>query len=199
MLGKAMMDGAPPGPAPEQQPAPGGDEPTDGREPASPEEQAAYEGYVNAAMEVIMGDGGEPDPMVLANLKGEYDQATAQRFAKADPPLRPLDKAPIDPLAAATVAVLLQIEDIAAQSGAELQDEIVYNGGAEIMSVLTEISETAGIHTYSDDDLEVAWYRGCDLYRISSQRVDPEQLKQEFGAFIEADKAGAFEGGKAAA
>jgi hypothetical protein len=168
---------------------------SDGPEQATPEEQKAYEAYVNAALEAVLTGDGQPEPAVLASLKGEYDQATAERFAAAEPPIRTLQEAPIDPLAATTVAALLQVEDIAAQSGVELADEIVFNGGAEVLAVLADMSETAGIHSYSEDDIETAVYRAVDLYRISSSRVNPDQLKQEFGAFIEADRAGAFEGG----
>jgi hypothetical protein len=141
-----------------------------------------------------MADGkNEPDPAVLANLKGEYSEQVQQRFAKADPPLRSLQEAPIDPLAVATVDVLLQIEDIAAQAGADLQDDIVYNGGSHVMEILTDISEQEGIHDYSEEDQETAFYRAVDLYRVSSGRVDQQNLGKEFGAFVDADKAGGFE------
>lgn len=187
MLGSAQMSG---GAEPAKKPPiedPNGDDP---RQPASEEEQAAYQAYVEAGIEVIMTEDGQPEDWVLGLLRGEYDENAQKRFAKADPPLRPLDKAPVDALAVATISVLLEIEDIAGQGGAELADEIVYNGGAEIMSVMAEASEAAGIHDYSEDDLEVAFYRAVDLYRITSSRIDPENLKKEFGAFVAAEQGG---------
>lgn len=187
MLGSAQMNG---GGEPAKKPPiedPNGEDP---RQPASEEEQAQYQAYVEAGLEVVMTEDGKPEDWVLGLLRGEYDDNAQKRFAEADPPLRPLDQAPIDPLAVTAVSVLLEIEDIAGQGGAELADEIRFNGGAEIMSVLAEASEAAGIHDYSEDDLEVAFYRAVDLYRITSNLVDPENLKREFGAFVAAEQGG---------
>lgn len=187
MLGSSQMKGG--GETGKKPPIedPNGEDP---RQPASEEEQAQYQAYVEAGLEVIMTEDGRPEDWVLGLLRGEYDANAEQRFAEADPPLRPLDQAPIDPLAVAAVSVLLEIEDIAGQGGAELADEIVYNGGSEIMSVLAEASEAAGVYDYNESDLEVAFYRAVDLYRITSNRIDPENLKKEFGAFVAAEQGG---------
>lgn len=158
-----------------------------GMQEATPEEQEAYEAYVSAGMEIIYPEEGGVNPVLLKLLQAEYDDQTQQRFAQAEPPLR---DHPVDALAVAAVTVVLQIEDIAAQNDGELADEIVYNGGAELLGQLADISSEANFHDYPEKDVEGAWYRALDLYRISSSRVDPEALKQGFGTLVEANQQG---------
>ncbi len=183
MLGQAQMGGAKP---PIEDP--------DGPEDASPEEQEVYQNFVEAGMEVIMTPEGEPEQAIMETLKGNYPGPLAQLFADADPPLRPLDAAPIDPLAVAAVSVILEIENILGDSDVDLANEIVFHAGKELIEVLGETSENAKIHNYDENDLEVAFYRAIDLYRISSKRIDNAGLSQEFEQFVAANQEGEFAG-----
>ncbi len=188
------MAGLAPPPRPTAQPSPamqsgaGGD--VDGEAPnVSPEEQAQYDKLVGNAMEIIypQGEGATVSPAVLDQLSGKQDEEAMQVFAQAQPPLQ---NAPIDNLASTAVMILLTLEDSAAQAQVNLDDAVLYHGGAAILEELAEVAEAAQIHDFSEEELEGALYRGLDLYRISSQRVDPEQLSQEFGQIEQADKAG---------
>ena len=64
------------------------------------------------------------------------------------------------------------------------------HAGQEILEQLADIAEAANIHDFQEEELEGAFYRATDLYRISSSRVDPESLSQEFGQVQQADQQG---------
>jgi hypothetical protein len=202
------------GPAPSQSQAQPGQQPdpqsedspgdeNEGTQQASPEEQQAYEQFVRAAMNRAFPDGqdqskdGGVAPDVMANLRGQYDQQTQQMFAKADPPLRPLEKAPIDPLAVATASLVITTEQSLQLNDPsnDLQNQIVYHGGKELMEQLAQVSAAAKVQDYDEANLETAFYRAVDLYRVASSRVDQQALAQQFGGVVQADRQGAFDSG----
>jgi hypothetical protein len=155
----------------------------------TPEEQAQYDQFVNNALEIIypQQSQGQPSPAIMQGLAGQMDPQVAEMFAQADPPV---GNSPIDNLAATGVSLVLMVEASAAQANAAISDDVLYHAGADILAELAEVAEAAKIHEYPDAEMESALYRALDLYRVSSPRVDPERLKQEFGQIVEADKAG---------
>lgn len=160
-----------------------------GGEQASPEEQAAYEQFVKNGLELIYPAGEEAAvaPQIIADLKGEFSPDVAAMFEKAEPALAP---GPIDNLAVTTVTVILMLEGSAAEAGKPINHEIEYAAGSEIMGELATVAQAAGIHDYSDKEMEGAWYRGVDLWRVSSPAADQEALSQEFGQVVQADREG---------
>lgn len=175
LLDSAGMAGAPTG-APQAQPqgAPTGD---DEETPnVSPEEQAQYEQFVNNGLEVIYGgDGDEAGarPDVLSRLQESSD--------------------PLENLANTAVWLTTMLETSAENGGTQLDDAVVFHGGKAILEELAEVAQAANIHDYSEKEMEGAWYRALDLYRetaTESGRIDPEALKQQFGAIEQADQQG---------
>lgn len=152
----------------------------DGEQPnVTPEEQAQYDSFVNNGLKVIYGKGENPDeepgarPDILNRLKESSD--------------------PLENLANTTVWLVTMLETSAEKGGTQLDDGVIMHGGKAILEELAEVSEAAGIHDYSEKEMEGAWYKGLDLYRETATqdgRVDPDQLKQQFGEIEEADKQG---------
>lgn len=177
-------------PTPQQQPqGQGMEDPEDGTPNVSPEEQAAYDKFVGNAMEIIypQGEGAQISPAIMSQLQGEQDDEAQQVFEQAQPPLT---DSPVDNLAKTTTMLVLTVEDSAAQAGADIPDEVVFHAGREILEQLADVAEAASIYDFSEQETEGAFYRAIDLYRISSPRVDPQALSEEFSQVEQADKQG---------
>lgn len=157
----------------------------------SPEEQAQYDKFMNNALEIIFPQGEEAQvsEAVLNDLSGKPDPEAAQLFAEAQPPL---EQSPIDNLASSTVQIVLMLEGSAQQSGAEIADDVVFHAGKDILEHLAEVAEAAGIYDYQEEEMEGAFFRALDLYRISSPRVDQQALTQEFQQIQRADQDGSL-------
>ena len=157
-------------------------------EPASPEEQAIYDRFVRTVMGVIYPEGPEQvSPQIMQNLQGQFDQRAQAMFAEAVPPVQ---ATPTDSIAQTAVLLTIAIESAMERSGQQIPDDVVFHAGAEVMEMLAELAEAAGIVDLSEKELDAVMLRAMDLYRISSPRVDPEALAAEFGQIIEADRAG---------
>lgn len=156
----------------------------------TPEEQAQYDAFVKNAYEVIYNQNNEVEPVFLQHLQGEMDQETAQMFEGAEPPL---SGNPVDNLAVASVLLTMFLDSSAASAGKEIPNDVLYHAGVEIVEEMGEVAGAAGIHDYSEKELEGAFYRALDLFRIASPRVDTDALGQEFAEIANADKAGTLD------
>lgn len=142
----------------------------------TPEEQAAYEQFVTNGLSIIypQGDAGEPvSQQVLDALNASDD--------------------PVLNLATATNTIVTQLEKSASGAGMAIDEEILVAGGAEIMEVLATVSETAGFHEYSQEDMDRATVAAMDMYVQQAQqegRVEQQALADSFMPVAEADAAG---------
>jgi hypothetical protein len=148
-----------------------GDE--EGMEQASPEEQAQYDQFVTNGMQVIYDEKEGVRADILARLKESSD--------------------PKENLANTTAWLVTMLETSAEKNGAQIDDAVVMHAGKELMEQLADVCQAANIHDFSDKDMEGAWYRGLDLYRETATqdgRVNPDQLKEQFGEIERADQEG---------
>ena len=153
-----------------------------GQQPnVSPEEQAQYDAFVGNGLKVIYGEGanpsGEDEPAVRPDILNRLKESSD----------------PLENLANTTVWLVTMLETSAEKGGNQLDDAVVMHGGKAMLEELAEVSEAAGIHDYSEKEMEGAWYRGLDLYRETATqdgRVDPESLKEQFGEIQRADEQG---------
>lgn len=168
--------------------APGGE---DEGSNVSPEEQAQYDKFMTNALEIIypQGEEAQVSEAVLNDLSGKPDPEAAQLFAEADPPV---EASAIDNLASSTVQIVLMLEGSAQEAGADIADDVVFHAGKDILEELAEVAEAAGIYDYDEKEMEGAFYRALDLYRISSPRVDQQALSQEFQQIQRADQDGSL-------
>lgn len=173
-------------------------------EPASPEEQQAYDQFVGEAMDIIypQGDDGQVSPQVLADLKGDLDPKVMEMFVNADPPL---SGSPQDMVAAEAVVLTILIDEklgfgsmsTQIESGADL-NAVIMHAGQAIVEELIEVAEAAKIHDFSEQDVEGVWLRAVDLYRTVSETIgktgyDKEELAREFSGLVEANNAGTLD------
>ena len=179
--------------SPQPQPAPEmevGEESDNGEggEPSTPEEQAMYDAIVNAGLDIIVpGGGSEVAPPFLESLKGNLPAEVQQMFAAAEPPI---DPNPLDAAAATGTVVVMLAEQQVEASGQQVPNDVLFHAGAEILEYVINVSDSAGIHDFSEEDIERVTFRAMDLYRTAAPRADQEALAQEFGQVVEADKAG---------
>ncbi len=169
----------------------------DGEE-VSEEEQAEYNAFVEAASDLIHGgDREEVLPEVLQSL-GRTDapapEPDPEEQGGMEPPAPPAaTNGPIIALANTAVQICQKLDVDSAEAGKPWSDEVLYQGAAEVIEMLAEIAEAANIYTYSEQELEGAFYQAVDLYRpiaIEMGRTTEETLKGQFAEIDEADKAG---------
>lgn len=151
--------------------APGGDQPQPN---VTPEEQAQYERFVNNGLTLIYDD--KTLPKVIEMLRGDGD--------------------PKEGLANAAAMVVMRLEDSAGDQGQPIPDDIVYHGGIEILSDLANLANEAGIHEFTDDEIEGATYRALDIYREARQaegQLPGDDIQQDFQQIMQADQHGGLE------
>lgn len=192
MIGRQAM-----GQASAQQPSPAQPAPRgvdDGEQAnVTPEEQQAYDEFVRNGLEVIypQGEQAAVAAPVLENLQGGLGPDELGVFEGVEPPINP--QAPTDVLAATSVLIVLSLDASAGAADHAIDDDVVMHGGIALLEELAEVMEAAGIHDFSEEELENATYRAFDLFRLSSPRVDQDALKQQFGQIVEADRSGSLD------
>ncbi|SKB32281.1 hypothetical protein [Sphingopyxis flava] len=170
----------------QQQPA---QQDTGGSDAVSPEEQANYDMMVREALGIIYPaeTPGEPRAQIVENLRGEFDPQVTQMFAEAQPPVQ---QTPQDAVAVTAVVLTMMTEAALAQQGTDVPDDVVFHAGTEIIELLVELSESLGISSFAQSEVDDIALRAMDLYRLASPRVDPETLGAEFEQIIAADRSG---------
>lgn len=158
-------------------------------EAASPEEQAMYDQVVNQALDTITPEGqDQPQPAIVAQLRGEFPPQVQELFANAEPPI---DGNPLD-AAAVTACMLVAMTErrIEAQTKTQIPNDVMYHAGAEVVEYVANLSDALGLHDFSEEDIERVFYRALDLYRTISPRADQDALSGEFEQIIAADQQG---------
>lgn len=85
-------------------------------------------------------------------------------------------------LATAAVHVLMRVEDSFEQSGGKLVLTMTFNSGAATLIDISEAAEKAGVHAYSQKELEAAFLQAVDQYRViraHQGRIDQAQFQQQ--------------------
>lgn len=137
----------------------------------APEEQAAYDKFVDNGFKLIYDDKTMPN--ILNLLQSSQDK--------------------ILNLASAALNVVMHLKESAKNAGREIPPDILMHGGVEILEDLAELSDKAGIYEYSQDEIEGATYRAFDMYReMEDQRgeTDQEARMAEMQELAQAEKDG---------
>ena len=140
----------------------------------SPEEQAQYDRFVDNAFAVIYDK--KVLPGVLKGLEGDGNF--------------------VDGLAHTTVTIVSRVLDSAKQAGQKISGDVLMAAGQQILEDLAETAGKAGIHDFTQDEIDAAYLRAMDLARermTKSGDVDPKALQTEFAAVIAADRQGRLE------
>lgn len=137
----------------------------------SPEEQAQYNEFVSQGRMLV--DDKKTMPTLLKNIQGDGN--------------------PVEGLANSLYAVVMRLEDSAEKAGKEFSGDVKYHGATEIMEHMVELAEAAGIHEYSDQNMESALTIALDLYRVAKQQsgeIQPEQFQDELAMLQQAEQEG---------
>jgi len=145
----------------------------------SPEEQAQYNAFVENGAEVIYSEGGQKS--ILDSIAGGGQGG---------------DGNPVEGLANALVMLVMRLEDSAEQAGTKMSGDVMLHGGSELLELMVEMAEEAGIHTFDDSEIESALYLALDTYRATRQqqgKLPEEQLQADFEEVQRAEQAGQLE------
>lgn len=135
----------------------------------TPEEQQAYDVFVAQCMKVIYA-GGKVQPAILDSLK---------------------QGKPTDALAHAAVAVVDRVVASGQQAGHAFEADVIFHGGREVVQDLAEVSQKAGLHDYTQDELDGAFYVAVDLYRTDHAKdINPGAAQAELSQLQQADQGG---------
>lgn len=157
---------APAGPAPQGQGQVEEETPN-----VSPEEQAIYDQFVEKAFSVIYDQ--KTLPGILDALKGDGN--------------------PMEGLANTAVNVVVRVQDSAEGAGQKIPGEVIHQAGKEIIEDLSRLATEAGIHAFTKEEVEGAWFQSMDLYRERKGRDGGEeagQIAQDFQKLQAIDQAG---------
>ncbi len=157
--------------APAAAPAPGATAQTGEQPNVSPEEQQLYDQFVDKALSAIYDD--QSLPQVIETLKGDGN--------------------PLDGLANTAVAIVVRVQDSAEKAGQKIPPDVLFHGGSEILEDLAGLSEKAGIHKFTPEELEGAAFQAMDIYREMKGSDGGEarpQIVEDFNQITELDKAG---------
>lgn len=103
---------------------------------------------------------------------------------------------PVDALAQAASQVVLRVQQSATQSNIQAPMEAVLRAGAVAITDIAALSAQNGGHKFSDQEIQQAFLKGADLYRVALQRagqLDPAEWKQKFGEMQQAEQSGELE------
>lgn len=159
---------------------------SEGGEPASEEEQAQYEAFVKDGL-VLIYEGGEVRPGILELL----DEDPADLIDVLGEVRELQDLTPSVRLAATAAIVVLEMVRRAGEN--RPADDVIYQGGKEILEDLANLATEAGIHDYSEEEINQGFLMAVDLYREAAAKeglLDMNALKGQFDEIVTADKEG---------
>lgn len=71
---------------------------------------------------------------------------------------------------------------------------VLWEAGQQLVGMLADMAEQAGVATLSDDDVGYIWLRATDLYRYASPTLDREAMKGELANMEVAARRGGIPG-----
>ncbi len=137
----------------------------------SPEEQKSYDQFVDNALSAIYDE--KSLPQIIQSLRGDGN--------------------PMDGLANTVVNIVMRVKSSAEQAGQEISDDILLAAGGEIIEDLAGLAATAGVHEYTPEEIEGAFFQSMDIYREMTGRdggQNREQIVQDMNQLNALDEAG---------
>lgn len=171
----------------------------EGESNVSPEEQEQYNLFMAKVADILYGPGGgtaKVMPEILESLsaaKGSGGEATVEGVAPGEELEGEKGNPAVLALANTAVQVVQKVDTAGFEAGSPVSDEVLYHAAVETIELLAEVAETAGIHEYSEEELNGALYQAVDLYRPIAEelgRTDQETLKGQFAEVNQADQEG---------
>jgi len=143
----------------------------EGESNVTPEEQAQYQQFVENGAKMLYSDNVLPK--LLESLQG--------------------DGSPVEGLANALSTIVMRLEDSAEQSGQPLSGDVMMHGSTELLGLMVEVAEAAGVHKFEDKEEEAALFQAFDQYRVTRQqqgKLPEDQLKADMNQLLQAEQSG---------
>lgn len=160
--GMMLSDGADQGVAPEES--------ADEEQPnVSPEDQAQYDQFVQNGMELMYGE--QVMPALLKSIESTED--------------------PAEGLGNAVATLVMRLDDSASKAGQEISGDVKLHAAKELLEQMAELAEEAGIHEYTEEEMESAFYFALDVYRTTRQaegKINPEEFQGDMQEIQAADQ-----------
>lgn len=140
----------------------------------SAEEQQQYNRFVGNGMQMMFAEEGLST--VVESLKGDGN--------------------PVEGLANSVVAVVTRLEDSAKQAGEAVSGDVLYHGGVELLEQLADLAKVAGVHDFSEDEMESAMYLALDTYRITREQdggLPQDRMKADMQELEQAERDGTLD------
>jgi hypothetical protein len=141
---------------------------------ASPQEQALYEQTIDNALRIIYSE--KTFPQVIQRMKAAVAASTPQ-----------------EALSGIVAMAMSRVDKSAQENGQQLGRQLVLEAMAEIVADLAQTAEKAGIHQFSQEEIDGAFYRAVDQFRQYKQEngeLDQGRYQEEMRRLVEADRAG---------
>lgn len=162
------VPGAMPAPAPRGRGFAPAEQP---QEQASPEEQSAYDQFMDKARTLIFDrDAQVVRPAILEGLQGED---------------------PAEALAETAAVVFSRVDEVARQAGAALPESALMEAGKDVFELLAQVATLIGTADFmADDDLfNRSFLLAVD--KVRGMGAGPQEAAQEdFAQMVEMDKSG---------
>lgn len=140
----------------------------------SPQEQAQYDQFMNNGFSIIYDP--KTFPTIVQRIRNAVD--------------------PAEGLAAVVAMVVTFLEKSALEQKVTLSPDVLFQGGIALGEDLAEILEKAGIHKFSEKELESATYRAMDIYRqhaANTGALDAKQIQQDWSSLVQANNDGTLD------
>lgn len=137
----------------------------------SPEEQAQYEDFVDKCHQLIYSQGAFEK--VLERIKATPN--------------------PVEGLATVVATTVFRVQQSAVEAGQELSPDVLMQGGQEVLLDLADQVAKAGIHDYSEQEIEAATYAAVDQYREMAGKagfLDEGAAVQDANSLVQMDRTG---------
>ena len=110
--------------------------------------------------------------------------------------LKRLKLDPVEGVASVVAATVARLDESFTQNGGRLDDAVILHGTKELVEVVVDTVESAGIHEYTKEDLTTVMLETMDMLRGIKQAngsLDVEEHTREMATLAEMDRSGALE------
>lgn len=137
----------------------------------SKKEQAAYDLFMDNGFKLIYDESTMPQLL--------------QRIAQGGNP--------VEGLATVTVGIVRRLMDAAERAGRKIDPTVLFHGGADLMGDIAELAKTAGVHDFTEEEIENAALTAMDQFgmqEVERGSFDEKAVADDFKTMMDADKAG---------
>lgn len=100
---------------------------------------------------------------------------------------------PVEGLASTTVHIVRRLVDSARRQGKQIDPAVLLHGGSDVLADLAMVAGKAGVHDYTDEEIENAAYAAVDMFgteELERGTLDKDAIARDFQDLIRANEQG---------